>query len=292
MLDHHPHIAFHSEAAFLVRYLPEAPGARPDMNAYLQRLAEDRSFLHSNFQIDPSLDYDALVHSFLEQKRRRDNKPFVGATVHHAFDRLPEIWPKARYIHLIRDPRDVAHSIVQMGWAGNVYEGAAAWLRAEATWTRLVAQLCTDQYIEVRYSDLIRNYESILSDICHFIGVAYSSSMLDYADHSTYGLPDPALVAKWRRKMTDMQVRLVEARVGNRLTELGFEPSGLPPLRISATYQYWLRLHSRWNRALYRLRRYGLWLYIQDLAARRLGCRALKAKIQPAMTAIDEQYIR
>ena len=106
MLDHHPLIAFHFEFDFAVDMIGPN-GELPPIQLYHDYLAAHRIFLQSRAEIDFSLDYRRLVRSFLIQKRNRDRKKFVGATVHHAFDRLPTIWPHARYIHLVRDGRDV-----------------------------------------------------------------------------------------------------------------------------------------------------------------------------------------
>jgi len=292
MLDHHPQIAFHHEAAFLVEYLPSPGSGWPAIEEYHAKLQADRIFEHSRFEIDRSLDYVALVNSFLEQKRSRDGKTFVGATVHHAFDRLLDIWPHARFIHLVRDPRDVARSVVQMGWAGNVYEAASVWLEAEAAWDRLLCRISPQQFIEIRYGDLIRNHEATLDAICRFIGVEYHPAMLEYADHTTYDLPDPSLIEQWRTRMTEKEIRLVESRVDDRFNKYGFERSARPPLRVSSVHQFWLKTHSRIYRALFRFRRYGLSLYVQDLLSRRLRIKPWQSFLRPRLRAIDEQFIK
>ena len=121
MLDHHPEIAFEKEFDFVVSKVSET-GAFPQVDAYLEWLATVRA---ADYAIDRSLDYRSLVTDFLRQKQAASGgKPRVGATVHRDFDRLRFIWPDARYIHLVRDPRDVSRSVVQKGWAGNVYQGS------------------------------------------------------------------------------------------------------------------------------------------------------------------------
>ena len=84
----------------------------------------------------------ALVNDFLRQKQAASGgKPHVGATVHRHFERLRFLWPDARYIHLVRDPRDVARSVVQKGWAGNIYQASEFWIQAENCWDSLVPHL-------------------------------------------------------------------------------------------------------------------------------------------------------
>ena len=110
---------------YAVNLMPES-GGWPDLAAYREFLLTNRIFrLGHGFEIDPNLSYPELVNSFLEQLQRRTGKPIVGALVHRHFDRLLRIWPDARFIHLIRDGRDVARSCIGMGWAGSVWTGTA-----------------------------------------------------------------------------------------------------------------------------------------------------------------------
>ena len=115
MLDHHPELAFHFEFEFGVDQV-SANGMYPEIDRYHDYLAQHRVFQMSGGKIDPDLDFRHLVNSFLEQKRVRDGKTTVGATVHHHIDRIQFLWPEAKYIHLLRDGRDVARSCMAMGW--------------------------------------------------------------------------------------------------------------------------------------------------------------------------------
>ena len=138
MLDHHPEIAFEKEFDFVVTEVSDT-GELPAVDAYLDWIADVRG---ANYAIDPALGYRELVNDFLRQKQAASGgKPHVGATIHRNFDRLRFLWPDARYIHLVRDPRDVARSVVQKGWAGNVYQGSEFWIQAESCWDSLVLHL-------------------------------------------------------------------------------------------------------------------------------------------------------
>ena len=112
MLDHHPEVAFAREMDFVVAHVSDA-GEFPAMPVYVDWIATVRG---ADYTVDPTLDYRALVNDFLRQKQAAGGgKEHVGATVHRHFERLRFLWPEARYIHLLRDPRDVARSVVQKG---------------------------------------------------------------------------------------------------------------------------------------------------------------------------------
>ncbi|MFW6058712.1 MAG: sulfotransferase family protein [Phycisphaeraceae bacterium] len=292
MLGHHPSLAWVNEFEYAVDMVT-ADGRFPDLAQYTAWLGRHRIFRASGCTIDPSLDYPALMRDFLEQRRKRAGKAQVHATCHRHFDRLLHIWPAARFIHLVRDGRDVAHSVIRMGWAGNVYTAAWRWIEAERLWTRLRGRLPEERYIELHYETLLAQPERELRRLCAFIGVAYDPAMLRYDRDSTYEKPDPALAQQWRRKLSSYEVRLAEARIGDMLMERGYGLSGLPPLTVGSMRRVALRVQDRFYRARFRLRRYGPMLWLADACLRRLGRpRAWLDPIQQRIQAVDTLYLK
>lgn len=291
MLDHHPDIAFNLESEFLVSDISDS-GGFPDAVSYVRKLREDRVFRHSCFEIREGLGFPALVNDFLRQKLERDRKRIVGATVHYGFCKLRYVWPRAKYIYLLRDGRDVASSVVEMGWAGNVFIGANWWLEAEREWEDLQRSLAArDRWIEVRYEELIADSEAQLRRICEFIGVAFSERMWDYTESSSYSLPDPANASKWRRKVSPQDLQLLEARIGSRLAARGYEPTCTPP-QVGPSRAKWIAWRSRLGLLKRRIETLGLWLFALELASRRLGWTSAHNKARHAIDAIIDQNLK
>lgn len=291
MLDHHPQIAFFFEFAYSVLHMPEDEGW-PDLQDYYRFLEADRIFLAAHLSIDERLDYPRLVDDFLRQKRDRDGKPIVGAVVHHHFDRLLRIWPDARFLHLVRDGRDVGRSYIEMGWSGNMYTAVEGWCRAEGLWDKLRLTVPEDRRIEVRYETLVREPAATLSRICEFVGVPYDAAMLDYSRYSTYGPPSPKLIGQWKHRLSPEEVRLAEARCGAMLAERGYGLSGHPPLEVTPEMDQRLRRESRWYCAMFRRKRYGTPLFLADLVSRRLQLRPWQAHVRKRLNAIEETYLK
>jgi hypothetical protein len=290
MLDHHPEIAFLSEFEFAVSRVPD--NGWPDLDEYREWLTTDRIFRSYNFDIDESLSYPDLVRSFLHQKRARENKPRVGATVHKHFDVIERIWPDARYIHLVRDPRDVARSCVSMGWAGNGWTGAERWVTAERLWNEVKRRVAEPDRHELRFEQLVRRPEEELGAICRFIGVPYSERMFDYATSSTYARPNAEAAEQWRRTASDWHIQLVESRVNDMLTERGYTPSGLPALPVPGLARLALEEQDRWSRRMFRVRRYGPALVIGDALARRLPAPVWQKRSQLRLDEIDNRHLK
>ena len=290
MLDHHPQIAFYHEFEYAVDLI--RGGKHPTLKEYYEFLETDRIFQSSGFEIDSKLNYPQLINSFLVQKRNLDGKPIVGATVHRHFERLLTVWSDAKFIHIIRDPRDVARSCIGMNWAGNVWSGVERWLEAEQLWTQLTEIIPAEKRIEVRYESLISEPVANLERLCEFMGKSYDSAMLSYPENTTYSLPEAKFVAQWKRKLSPREIQLVEARVGKMLEEKGYELSKLPSLKISPAVKQRMRLHNRWSVIKGRINTYGFPLVFSGYLSRRLGLKQWEKNIQLKCNVIDSTRLK
>lgn len=272
MLDSHPELAFRYEFEIAVEAMPDDTRF-PEIEDYYQYLRTCR-FVDEPPAIDRSLDYPALVRSFLEQKRVADGKPHVGAVVHKHFDRLLRIWPDARFIHLMRDGRDVAQSCVRMGWYGNAWAATERWVTAERLWERMIELVPEDRRLDVHYEELVTSPVEVLVQICNFIGIEYHPAMLEYPEHSSYKHPVPNLAFQWPRKLAQRDIQLVEARIGDLLLARGYRLSGLPRIDPTALDQAALRLGDRLGIMYARMQSLGPRLWLEYLIASRIGPRA------------------
>lgn len=303
MLDGHPRIAMHPEFEFAVD-LVGTSGERPAMDAYREHLRLDRVFKHFGWRVDPSLTYDEQVADFLEQCRERSSrgavsdgagseglKPLIGATVHHRFDVLRHIWPGARYVHIVRDPRAVADSVIQMGWAGTHWHGCERWIRAESAWNQLVPHLDENQWIGVTYEELLREPERVLDRVCGLVGEAYDPAMMAYPGRSTYGPTDAKNAERWREKLTPEQMALVEARLGDMMDGAGYGREQ-PAVRLGPIKMAWLHLRDKAYRARFAMKRYGMGLYLRERATRWLGMKAAHERALERVHEVDEANLK
>jgi hypothetical protein len=289
MLDHHPEIAFEHEFDLAIAMVSD-DGSLPTMEPYHRFLQSVRSM---NYEINRSLTYRDLLEGFLRQKRARSGKAsFVGATIHHEFQKLLFVWPDARFVHLIRDPRDVARSVLEKKWAGNLYQAADWWTKAERSWDTLVAKLTPEQYVEVRYEDLVTNVEGELAKICRFIGVPYDKRMLDYSDDAPqYPKPDPKLALQWKTRMTARDIALVEAKSGCLMADRGY-PRTAENLNIGPLLHKRLMLQSRMAQLGYRIQDYGLITVFLDMLGRRMRLQVVADHAKRRINFRDGEAIR
>jgi hypothetical protein len=291
MLAHHQRIDCAPEFEFLVEAMPPRSGW-PALEPYYEWLSTNRIFLPHGLVVNRRLDYPALMKSFLAQYCGRSKKSIHGATCHKHFDRLLRIWPRARFVHLLRDGRDVARSCMAMGWAGNVWHAADRWIDAEELWSALAPAVPPGRRLELRYEDLVRAPSKELGRVCAFLGTDYDGRMLDYSRDTSYERPDPKLIGQWRKKLSPEELALLEARIGPMLRERGYEESGVPAARVGAWRRLHLRIESRVGRFRFRRERYGLRHVVRARLARTLGLKGWARRLLLEQNEIDNQHLK
>lgn len=298
MLDSHSQLRVPFEFDFAVDSIQD-DGRHPNVQQYLEHLTSHRIFLAAGLESNPNLSYPELVTSYLEQARLRAEKPRVGATVHRHFEHLPDLWPNARYLHLVRDGRDVARSVIRMGWAGNAYVAADVWLEAERAWDKLCAKVPAERRFEVRYEELVQDPETVLQNVCNFLDLSFEPVMLEYADRTTYSPPSPTAAAGWDRdEEARREARLAESKLGPMLQARGYalsSSSGGPvsARQVSAHKDALLRLDSRLRVLVFRTKRMGPQLVAMDMATRRLPVpRQLRHAVQHQINQVELKHLK
>ena len=290
MLDGHPSMSFGEEFEFAVEHLTET-GVRPDLDWYHRELADNRIFGTSGFEVDPAIDdYDTLVRGFLAS--RVGDATVVGATVHFAFDRILHIWPDARFIHIVRDPRDVGPSCIQMGWAGNAWFGLDKWIESEQDWENFTPMVSPERVCEVRFEQLVTDHEGELGRLCEFVGLEFDPAMMDYVGFTDYSMPSAQAASRWRRGQSADDIRLMEARLGDWLDRRGYQRSDHDPLDPASLDLEALRRSDRIGRIRFRIDRYGLPLTAAEVVAGALPFGGLRSSVRQRMNTIERAHLR
>jgi hypothetical protein len=165
---------------------------------------------------------------------------------------IRKVLPEARFVHIIRDGRDVALSLRRMWFSpGSDMEVQASYWR-DCIFAARRAGTGHEDYLEVRYEELIRNTAETLQRICAHVDLTFEEKMLNYyqraperlKEHKGRSLPDgtvltheqrlkqqqrtteppdPACVFGWRRTMDWDERRRFQSVAGDLLEELGYE---------------------------------------------------------------------
>ena len=152
--------------------------------------------------------------------------------------RLPFIrryFPRARFVHMVRDGRDVACSLRRQPWMKERYRLAPdAAARCAAYWHDRAkmghkAQQNGLASIEIRYEDLVLQPEPTLRRLFDFLDVAWDDRVLRGEARD----PDPSAgilfatsIGRWRTELTQLELEQVETITGELLTALGYGGAG------------------------------------------------------------------
>ncbi len=93
---------------------------------------------------------------------------------------LLELLPDAKFIHMVRDPKDIIASLSKQRWAPKDRIQAAQWYRDVINQINVVKKkIPSDSVITVDLYDLVDNPEKTLKDVCAFIETSFSDKMLE-----------------------------------------------------------------------------------------------------------------
>jgi len=252
--------------------------------------SDDRGYLHNPKRLCPNGTVTERLRELVG--RYGEGVPCLALSIHRNFVSAHELFPQARFIHLLRDARDCAKSAVAAGFAGNVYHGLEPWMKSEESWDRLRPRLKPEQFIEVRYEELVSEPERVLTSICEFLGVAYEPTMLDLSG-TTYEPPSPRFANQWRRSMPQGDIALVEGRVGKLMAARGYELVTDRATRgVGALTRFRLRLQNAINRHHNGVRTYGVVNWTQDMVGRYFGLRGLTRHARLKMFPIKTKTLK
>jgi len=265
MLDAHPQLAIPSETHFIPELIAarEKHGASPER--MLELLTSHRRW--GDFQIEPDelaarwartdpLTGPAAVRAFFHLYGEKQGKPERWGDKTPGYVKgmreIQKYLPEARFIHLIRDGRDVALSVLKQPWGPQTIEAAAEKWRSRVLRGRS-QQSHLGFYLEVKFEDLVLHTERELRRICEFVELDFDPVMLGYheraeerlrekarelprakgeaqsaekrlASHAkTFEPPNPAMIGTWRQRMPAEDRAAFEQLAGDLLAELGYE---------------------------------------------------------------------
>jgi Sulfotransferase family len=152
---------------------------------------------------------------------------------------LADLFPTARFVHIVRDGRDVWMSYRSVPWGPrDVWTASRKWLRDVGAGRAAASELGRERYIEISYERLVEDPRGTLTELCAFATLPFDERMLDFHRDAGRRLEAPpgetsfhASVTKaltpglrdWRTEMPPDEILNFEAVAGPLLAELGYE---------------------------------------------------------------------
>jgi hypothetical protein len=265
MLDAHPRLSIMSpETHWIPRYFKRHRGLTPEGFVTLElipKLFEYHRFrqleiapedLEGLMRSGEPLSYADFVSKIFSFYGERKGKPLVGdKTPGYVRDisLLHRLWPRARFVHIIRDGRDVCLSVSRWrmveralgkfpSYEEDPLSTAALWCDQNVRMGRVAGgALPPGLYHEVRYEALVSRPKEEIEALCAFLGMPPDDAMLRFHEGKTRSdpglstnrswLPPTPGVRDWRSQMTREDLERFEAAAGDLLDALGY-PRAFP----------------------------------------------------------------
>jgi hypothetical protein len=259
IVDAHPHIAIIHQSRFIPYFFEGRRGLTPEglvTTKLVDRLLEargvknlqtSRELLESLVEAGEPVSYSTFVTGVFDLYGQGQGKGLVGDKTPGYVRSIPTLhalWPHARFVHLVRDGRNVCLAILNWRKADHALGRFSTWGEDQVTTAALWwewhvrlgredgGSLAPNLYHEVRYEELVSVPEETCAALCDFLGLPYDDAMLRF--HEGREKADPNLDAKkgwwpltpglrkWSEQMPAKDIERFEAAAGDLLEELGY----------------------------------------------------------------------
>jgi len=179
-------------------------------------------------------------------------------------DKIRNVFPDARFVHLIRDPRAVHASMSARRRQGDTYFTDSPWCNAWQwhTWVREGLRWSGEipgRCLEVGYEQLVAAPQDTLASVCEFLEIPFQEQMLAHYESTTtiqlirtdnidrYLKQDfhQECIDAWQQRCTAKELRIVEGLAERTMRQLNYAPSqdrSTPPATLAlACYRCWRR---------------------------------------------------
>lgn len=173
---------------------------------------------------------------------------------------LLQMFPNAQVVHLIRDGRDCALSMIERRWDLSIFN----YYHAAYTWNKYVmagkafGKKHPDHYFEIRYEDILDQPETSIKNLCAFLDIDFNESVINFGKSDGSGktplLQKPLQKnnqAKWKDKLSRRQRLTFEALASETLRGCDYEALEPKPMLSRLTWfinEVHIRLCQRYSR--------------------------------------------
>jgi hypothetical protein len=150
------------------------------------------------------------------------------------------IFPNAKFVYIVRDPRDVIRSVLTNFSEQSLKKAAITYINRCHNILKMMKGYPSDTLI-VRYEDLVSDPERVCRRICDFLNVPFDEQMLTFYELNLNGAAlislskkmhintttpfNPDLIGQWMKKdfFTTKDIETIEALTYNYMKRFGYK---------------------------------------------------------------------
>ena len=258
MLDAHPEMTIANDTHFITRAAKRAlrKNPNPELTAELLKQVESyrrfyRMGLESRDVHEASQHcstYSEFVSSLYNRRAELKGKTISGEKTPDYCRQMPVLsglFPRAKFIHIIRDGRDTTLSTLDWAtetkgpgrwslWATDPVGTCALWWKWQAGSGHFEGQrLGKALYHELKYEDLVADPTGELKQISEFLQILFSEKMARFYEGKTRTqeglsaksawIPPTSGLRNWKAQMSDEDVAVFDGIAGDFLDKISYE---------------------------------------------------------------------
>ena len=260
LLDAHPSLTVANDTHFITRAIDKVAGGsvvRASSPLLKESLVEWTRGYHRFGRLgldaeavaradEASTTYPEFVAGLYRQLAALRGKELAGEKtpdyIRH-IGRLHAMFPASKLVHIVRDGRDVALSLLDWAheakgpgrlelWRHQPVATCALWWRWQVTGQRRGLGMEPGSFVQMRYEDLVRDPSTTLRSLTEWLGIPFDRRMLRFNEGKVRrqdGLsakkawlgPTPGL-RDWRSQLDVRSLALFEALAGDVLEDNGY----------------------------------------------------------------------
>ena len=125
--------------------------------------------------------------------------------VHLQAPEVRKILPAAKFVHIIRDPRDVIASYQTKIWAPpSTIDGARMYNAIMTRWNQVKKKLPPESYLEVSFEWLMASPRQGFQRLCEFIGIPWDECLLNMDLNHAH-------VGRWQNDLTPEDLQRIQS---------------------------------------------------------------------------------
>lgn len=279
LFDAHPNVIIPSECNYILalsgKYKHQKKFGRKILEHFLDDLKQTKSFdtlsmndelLKKNvFSVPENITYPELckiVHATYASIHEKKEILLIGdknpAYSSENFTKVFSLFPDAKYIHLIRDYRDQATSLLKAKFKSLSPAFIALTWKASLKTINRCKQKFPQSFFTLRYEDFVREPQKYFGDLCSFLQIPNDAAVFNFNDKKeTYINYQPGInyethhkslfqpinekrVGIWKDFLKGPELAIAEKIAGNIAKEYGYhKSSGKTGIRVSLSAFRW-----------------------------------------------------
>ncbi|MEN8243171.1 MAG: sulfotransferase, partial [Chloroflexota bacterium] len=168
----------------------------------------------------------------------------------YAANKIFELWPEAKILHIVRDPRDNFSSYERKHADWTAQHFARKWRRSTRAGLTSLRRFGPDRYLMLKYEDLVLDNQEVIERICTFLEIRFEEILNQptkvgkaWSANTMFGVGSEQIssapVGRWENILSNDDVTVIEVIASKQMKACGYPQKRQWGLRGLVHGGYW-----------------------------------------------------